>query len=118
MANPVKGEVAFNVADEQFKFVLGTYALAAIERRSGMSSEKFFSREEEEWRLEDVLIIFHAGLLRHHDLSEKDAADLLDSLSIGRGTEIIRQAITLSMPARANGSNPTRPRKAVRASTG
>ncbi len=36
MANPIKGEVPLEVDGKRYTFVLGTYALAALERRMKM----------------------------------------------------------------------------------
>ena len=79
MANPLKGEVEFEAEGKRYTFVLGTYAQAHLQRRTGVPTFKFFGRKPEEWGADDMLALFHAGLVRHHkDLTEESAADLMD----------------------------------------
>jgi hypothetical protein len=118
MANPMKGEVAFEFQGATFKFVLGTYALAYLQRRSGKSTVKFFSRSAGDWGIDDVLAVFHAGLLRHHELSEKQAADLIDELGQAKVGELIAEAVKLAFPSAEGASKGTaRPPKASGASS-
>jgi hypothetical protein len=114
----MKGEVAFEVSGATFKFVLGTYALAALQRRSGVSTMKFFNRAGTDWGIDDVLAVFHAGLIRHHELSEKQAADLIDELGQTKVGEIIAEAVRLAFPSSEAAKGTARPPKASGTSKG
>lgn len=111
MANPIKGEVSFDADGKHYKFVLGTYALAALQRRTGVSTFKFFGRKPDEWGMDDILAVFHAGLLRHHELSEVEAADLVDTLGQEAVGKLIGEAVGLAFPPPTTGGA-SRPRKA------
>lgn len=114
MGNLQKGEVTFEASGKTFTFKLGTFAQAAIEAKTKQSIFKFFARGEEAWNITDMLILFHAGLLREHKLTEDEAADLIDELGMARAGEIIAEALNIAFagigidPGRAN---PTAPRK-------
>jgi len=105
MANPVKGEVPIQISGQSYTLVLGTYALALMERRAGMSWSKMFKKAEEgNWGVSDVLMVFHAALLRHHkSITEEQAADLMDQAGIEYIGEKIREAVTLMQPAGTGG---------------
>lgn len=96
MANPIKGEVSFEVDGKLYTFVFGTYAAAALERRSKMSVRQFFNRKDHEFGMDDTLALVHAGLLRHHKMTEEQVADLIDSCGHERFAEIIKDAFELS----------------------
>lgn len=96
MANPVKGEVGFEADGKSYTFVLGTYARAALQRRTGVSDAKFFKRGADEWGSDDTLAVFHAGLLRHHKMTEEEVGDLIDMLGATKVTEVFVEAIELA----------------------
>ena len=106
MANPVKGEVPLEVGGKSYTFVLGTYALAALERRMKMPWPKLFKKAADgEWGINEILATVHAGLLRHHrDLTEEHVADLIDQVGIERINDMLGEAIKLMQPEGA-GSN-------------
>src|SRR5262245_8002105 len=118
MANPIKGEVALEVDGKRYTFVLGTYALAALERRMKMPWPRIFKRASDgDWGIDDVLAVVHCGLLRHHRLlTEENVADLIDTVGLERINNMIGEAIKLMQPestgAAANEpipENPTKP---------
>ena len=47
MANPIKGEVPLEAGGKTYTFVLGTYALAALERRRGRAQNEL--RDAADW---------------------------------------------------------------------
>lgn len=112
MANPGNGEVAFEAGDKRYTFVLGTYAQAALQRKTGVPTSKFFNRPPDEWGASDLLALFHAGLLRHqNDITEVEAADLMDTLGRDKVQDILKEALSLAFPdTEAKGS--ARPPKA------
>lgn len=96
MANPVKGEVGFDHAGKSYTFKLGTYALAVLQRKTGVPTMKFFQREEGEWGVSDILSVFHAALHRDHKMSEEEVADLIDDLGEAKITEIFNEGLKLA----------------------
>jgi hypothetical protein len=100
MANPIKGEVALEVDGRRYMFMLGTYALAALERRLGMPWPKIFKRASEgEWGVAEVLAVVHAGLLRHNpQITEVQVADLIDAAGLDRINEMIGEGLKLMQP--------------------
>lgn len=112
MANPLKGEVSLEANGKAYTFVLGTYALAALQRRSGISTAKFFGRPPIDWGMDDVLGLVHCGLMRHHkDITEEEVADLIDAVGNEKINKIIGEGIKLAFPdahLQAQGSRPTK----------
>src|SRR5262245_4388968 len=112
MANPVKGEVPLDIDGKRYIFVLGTYGLAALERRVKMSWPKMFKRAaDNDWGIDDVLAVFHAGLLRHRPrMTEMEAADLIDTAGLEYINTTIGEAIKLMQPlGDTGGSEPENP---------
>ena len=110
MGNPLKGELDFEAGGKRYVFVLGTYALAALQRRSGMSTMKFFNRATSDWGMDDVLGVFHCGLMRNHpSLTEAEVSDIIDELGQQRVSEIISEGIKLVFPSpEGRSARPTR----------
>src|SRR5262245_53255773 len=110
MANPLKGEVSFEANGRRYIFVLGTYGLAALQRRSGMSTAAFFNRQKTEFGMDDILAIVWCGLQRHHkSITEEEASDVIDQLGQERIGEIISEGISLAFPsADGRSSRPTK----------
>ena len=109
MANPLKGEVSFEVDGKLYTFVFGTYAAAALERRTKMSVRQFFARPDHEFGMDDTLALVHAGLLRHHKMTEEQVADLIDSCGHERFGDIIKEAFELSGMRGQEGNTGGRP---------
>jgi tail tube GTA-gp10-like protein len=117
MANPVKGEVPLEVGGQRYTFVLGTYGLAALERRMKMPWPRLIERAREgQWGLDDLLALAHSALLRHHrQITEEQVADLMDEVGPERISEVIAEALKLMQPEGARGGgepipeNPPKP---------
>jgi hypothetical protein len=108
MANPVKGEIAVDIGGKRYRYVLGTYALAAIERRMGMPWTSIMQRAMDSgFGFDQALALFHAGLLRYHDISEREASDLLDEYTVDKFSELFIEAVKLMMPEGAPADPPT-----------
>jgi hypothetical protein len=119
MANPIKGEVAFSCGRQNFKAVLGTYGLAALERRMGRPVHLLFKKGEAPG-IDLILATFHASLLRHHELSEPEVADMVDDLGLAETAVIVGQLLELAFSqeeAKAP-QNPQRPQARTKAGTG
>lgn len=115
MSNPLT-EVAFTSGETNYTFKLGTHAQAVLERRVKMTAAKFFRRKDDEWGVDDLLAVFWAGLNRHHNLTEAQAADLVDDLGQGRVQEIVLEALGIASNKEAVGSS-TPPQKAKASGT-
>lgn len=98
MANPLKGEVGFDVGGKEYVFKLGTYAQVLLERRTKQPANKFFARKPDEWGVDDMLSVFYAGLNRQHKLTEEQVADLMDELGPERIAAILQEAVDLAKP--------------------
>lgn len=103
MANPQKGEVAFEANGKQYVFKLGTYAQAMLERRVKTTFGKFVAKPVDDWGVDDALVMFWAGLYRQHKLTEEQASDLLDEIGPDRLSVLITEAIKLSQPDKEEG---------------
>jgi hypothetical protein len=76
MANPVKGEVAFEVEGRDYKLVLDFNALCEVEDVLGADGMDLA-------RPKAIRAIFWAALLRHHpDVTVQDAGDLIGALAV------------------------------------
>lgn len=96
MANPVMGEVAFSAGGREYTFKFGTYAQAILQRRSGLSTQKFFARRDDEWGADDLLLVFYAGLHQRHHLTEEQVGDLIDEIGQDRASAVMLDAVTLA----------------------
>lgn len=95
MENPVK-EVRFESNGTAYRFVFGNYAIALVERSTGQTWTKFWKRISSECGASDLLSIFHAGLCRHHDVSEKQAADLMDAVGADKVLSIVKEGLGIA----------------------
>jgi hypothetical protein len=113
MANPIKGEVAIDIGGQRFTFVLGTYGLAALERRLKTPFPKIFERAAAgEWGIDEVLAVLHAGLLRHHPgMSEQMVSDLIDAAGLDYISTTIGEGIKLMQPIATGGQGSANPPK-------
>lgn len=99
MSNPLQGEVSFEFDGKRHIFVLGTYALAALQRRTGIPTAKFFNRPPIDWGMDDVLSLVLCGLLRHNKtITEEEVSDIIDQLGNERINEIISEGIRIAFP--------------------
>jgi len=123
MTNPLKGEVTFEARGQTFTFQLGINAQIMIENKVGMPLAKFFAnKDDDQFKTQDVRTVFHAGLYRHHKMTEEEVGDLIDEIGQQRVAEIFIEAAAAAFtkdPAssRANG-NGADPQKATRERTG
>jgi hypothetical protein len=111
MANPLKGEVGFEAGGVHYTLVLGTYALAALQRRSGIGTTQFFNRPPAEWGVDDILGVLHCGLMRHHrSITEEQVSDIIDELGQAKVGELVSEAMNIAFPEQREGRSP-RPTK-------
>jgi hypothetical protein len=95
MANPIMGEVTFEVNGQRYLFKLGTYARAILQKRSGLTFAKFFGRGAESFGDAELLDLFYAGLYQKHQLNDEQVGELLDELGQERAGKISAEAINL-----------------------
>ena len=92
MTNVTKGEVTFEVRGKTFTFKLGTNAQAMIEAKVGKTMQKFIADKGGDIGATDIRMIIHAGLFRHHQLTEEEVGDLIDEVGADRIAEIMVEA--------------------------
>src|SRR5262245_50329062 len=111
MANPIKGELNIEISGKQYTFVIGTLALAAAEHRLGKSWLRILNAAGEgEWGVQQILALFHAGLMKHQRrISEEEAADLIDTIGFQQAQKIIIDAVTLMQVPNSGGEVSDRP---------
>lgn len=90
MSGPL-GEVEFDALGKKWTLRLGTYALALLQRKTGVPTMKFFEREKAAWGADDVLQIFVAGLHRHK-LTEEKVGEIMDDLGSDRLLKVLEEA--------------------------
>lgn len=98
MANPVKGEVGFEVDDKTYTLLLDINALCIVEERLGIKSitELEFG---EGMSIRTIRSIFWAGLQEHHpDLTEKEAGRLMTGLGATVAAAHVMDAVRLAFP--------------------
>lgn len=118
MGNPLT-DVVFEAAGKQYRLVLGTWARATLEKRTGVPWTRFFARPLKDWSADHFLELLIAGLSRHHEeATPREVADLMDALGSTKILEILSEAMRIAFPApkagEGGGSRPTkrgRPRK-------
>ena len=105
MANPIKGEVAFEVEGEGYTLVLDFNALCDLED----DLPGLMDGSAEMKSPKAIRTVFAAGLAKYHaGLSLSDAGDLIQSIGIARAGEIVAEAFNASF----GGGETSSPRKA------
>lgn len=94
MPNPLRGEVSIKFADGKELILVYDYqAIANLEAHYQETMAQIVPRLDK--GLDDLLVIFHAGLrARHPDISEDEAKELLRPFNLRRVA--VGQAITLA----------------------
>lgn len=115
MSNPIKGEITFEARETTFVFKLGTNAQAMIEEKVGKNFSQYLRDKGENLGAADIRMIFHAGLFRHHQMTEEDVGELIDELGSDRIAKIFVEAIAVASDQRkSNGADSSRPTKATK----
>lgn len=107
MANPVRGEVAFEVEGQGYVLLLDFNALCDLEGVvPGLMDGATVNMTPTAIRA-----VFHAGLQdRHAGLSLREAGGLIQALGVERAAELVKAAFEASFP-KAGGEGAKRPRK-------
>lgn len=111
MANPVKGEVAFEVEGRGYKLVLDFNALCEVEDVLGAGGMDLA-------RPKAIRAIFWASMLRHQpDATVQDAGDLIGALGLEEAGRVVAEAMNRSGLAGGDGEAAANPPKASRAAS-
>lgn len=110
-------EIEFEIGGRKYLFLLGTYALAKLEERRGQPWQKIIESLDPRsiglW-----LAVWHCGLLVHHEpISEREASQLLDDLTLGKFVERFAEVLKVQFPA-SDGDAARPPAAAVKANNG
>lgn len=97
MANPHKGEVAFEANGETYKLVFDFNAICELEDALGVSASAIGEAIGD--KLSNLRTVFRIGLSRHHNLSDPETGDILTDIGGEKAGELIGQAFSLSFPS-------------------
>lgn len=111
MANPVKGEVAFDVEGRAYKLVLDFNALCEVEEVLGAGGMDLA-------RPKAIRAIFWASMLRFQpDVTVQEAGDLIGLMGLEKAGTVVAEAMNRSGLAGGDGEAPANPPKASRAAS-
>lgn len=101
MANPVKGEVAFEAQGKRYVLSYSVNALCALEDEIGESvialSAKMQAGEGASIRM--IRTIFRAGLTDHQgEVTENEAGDIMSELGVAHASGLVERAFALAFP--------------------
>lgn len=110
MANPVKGEVAFEADDKSYTLVFDFNAICELEDEFDTEIEKI--GEVIGSRASAIRRVIRVGLSRHHpDIDERQAGDIITAIGPSEAGALITKAFQAAFPeAVQNDSRPTKPR--------
>lgn len=104
MANPVRGEVAFKVADAEYTLKFSTNAICELEERLDKGLNVIVANME---RLSTVRALLWAGLkAKHPDITMAQAGEIIDRCGMAQATEVIGQALTAAFPPPKEAADP------------
>ncbi|MGF7161287.1 hypothetical protein FHS85_002922 [Rhodoligotrophos appendicifer] len=121
MANPVRGEVGFDVEGREYTLRFSTNALCELEAETGLNANKIVGQMQDPDGVSLRLLraIIWAGLIDHHQgIKVADAGVIVDRIGIAKAGELIGKAFTAAFPAAAEEAASSRPPKGARAGTG
>ena len=111
MANPVKGEVAFEVGSETYTLVLDFNAICELEDATDAPSAETFARVERGF-VSELARILWAALQRHHgEMSLRDARDLVGEVGPEEIGKVIEKAVSVSSLTAEGSAKPGKPKK-------
>lgn len=92
-ANPLKGEVTFEIEGEAHTLVYTIDSLCALEERLDMGVEEIGEKMGKSPRIAFLRAVFHAGLREYHPkVTEKQAGEMFKVLGFERVGEMIGEA--------------------------
>lgn len=106
VANPVLGDVDFEVDDKVYTLRCGTLALAVLESETGMPAAQYFKKPIDQWGVKDLRDVFIAMMARHHPkMTENDVCDIIDSIGLEKAGELITRALLTSNTTKSGGGS-------------
>lgn len=113
MANPVKGEVAFEAAGRPYTLSFSVNALCELEEALGLSVARISEvmGDDNSVSLRNVRALVWAGLRDHHpEVTQVEAGRLIDAVGIAEAVGLVGRAFMLAFPQEdARGSDARRP---------
>ncbi|MBB4001594.1 hypothetical protein [Aurantimonas endophytica] len=117
MANPIKGEIAFDADGTPYKLVFDFNAIVAIEEEFDIKMEDL--GEVMGAKASSFRKVFQIGLQRFHDdVTEEEAGDIITAVGTAEASQLITRAFQASFPATEAGNTNARPQKAKGRRTG
>jgi len=118
MANPLKGEVAFQVEGESYTLVFAVNAICQMEAALDLSVSEIAAELDLGLNVTFLRTVFWAALLQHHGVDLTRAGELMTAFGVKPSAKLIIEAFRLAFP-QEDASAPARPPKAkARAGTG
>ncbi len=111
MANSLKGEVSFEADGESYTLVYSVNAIIVLEEKTGQPITRigdFLGGEN--FSFASARTFFWAGLLEHHDISEREAGTLMSLLGVEQALTLATDSLKASLPGEGAKGGP-RPRK-------
>ncbi|WP_292229498.1 hypothetical protein [Brevundimonas sp.] len=111
MANPMKGEIAFDAGGDTYTMAFTINALVTLEDKLQVTTSQIGELLGEKLSMANLRTLFWAGLLEHHDCSEIEAGRLISDLGIQQAAELMGRALSKAFPEA--GKSNARPQKAA-----
>lgn len=117
MANPHRGEVAFEAAGQSWSLRFSTNALCTLENDLDLGIGEIVETMQTSPRLSTLRAVLRAGLSQ--EIDQRRAGELIDELGFDRVRELISDAFALAFPSAVEAeAEDVRPRKGAKAGGG
>ena len=117
MANPIKGEVAFEADGATWKASFSVNALCELEEALGMPVPEIGKIMTANMSIKHLRAVFWAGLLDHHGVDLSEAGRVMTLIGIEAAARVVGDAFSLAFP-QEDAKATARPQKAARAGNG
>lgn len=117
MANPLRGQAAFDVDGEAYTLVMDVNALAEAEDALGMDIDLILAKYGQGTSVRLVRALVWAGLREKHPCSIEQAGKLVSGAGFLVAKAVLEKALLNAMPP-AEAAKDENPRKRGRAGTG
>lgn len=115
MSPDPEGIVSFNAGGETYRLFFGMRAMKDIERHydkpfmraiqsvmpkleaADLGDKAKIAEASADIRLGDVATLFEFGLKKHHDLSEDDVDDLIDTIGLSKASDHLGNALAAAL---------------------
>jgi len=119
MANPLKGEVGFEVEGQAYVLVLDFNALCTLEDALDLGIVEIVTQLQTEVRGGFLRALFWAGLQEHHSgLNEKAAGRLIGALGYDRALALVLEGFAAAFPPKEDANAPADPRPKAKRNRG